>query len=348
MKRVLSIFLMAFAILITGCTLNAAGKSFLYVLRSDEKTKKSEIVILDENLNEKKKVDIKDDFFLQSNPVITEDRESIYIVANVDRASELRKCILVLNKKSGSIKEKMLDSSEEIKSIDVNDKNIYTVSNKDKNIYIKKLAKVNSEDKKTLEIKNAEGDLLKAIDSKIFLFKNNPKNESTITKLNQDSLEKEDEVYLHPEISGKFDLATMDEGKLYFAGENSEKKGIVGLYEKNEGRSLSVKIDNQRPVAFLKDKNRILAICEEKEGNGDSKFGFYKFNEKNNLIKLRDISQKVIDAKKINNNYAILSDDGIYIYDDKFREIEYKKFEESINLGMAVLQEKEIKNKNNF
>lgn len=348
MKRVLGVFLMSFVILITGCTLNAAGKSSLYVLRSDEKTKKSEIVILDGNLNEKKKVDIKDDFFLQSNPVITEDRESIYIVANVDRASELRKCILVLNKKSGSIKEKMLDSSEEIKSIDVNDKNIYTISNKDKNIYIKKLAKGNSEDKKTLEIKNAEGNLLKAIDSKIFLFKNNPKNESTITKLNQDSLEKEDEVYLHPEISGKFDLATMDEGKLYFAGENSEKKGIVGLYEKNEGRSLSVKIDNQRPVSFLKDKNRILAICEEKEGNGDSKFGFYKFNEKNNLIKLRDISQKVIDAKKINNNYAILSDDGIYIYDDKFREIGSKKFEESINLGMAVLQEKEIKNKNNF
>ncbi len=348
MKRVLGVFLMSFVILITGCTLNAAGKSSLYVLRSDEKTKKSEIVILDGNLSEKKTVDIKDDFFLQSNPVITEDRESVYIVPSLDRFSKSSKSILVLNKKSGSIKEKMLDSSEEIKSIDVNDKNIYTVSNKDKNIYIKKLAKGNSEDKKTLEIKNAEGNLLKAIDSKIFLFKNNPKNESTITKLNQDSLEKEDEVYLHPEISGKFDLATMNEGKLYFAGENSGKKGIVGLYEKNEGRSLSVKIDNQRPVVFLKDKNRILAICEEKEGNGDSKFGFYKFNEKNNLVKLRDISQKVIDAKKINNNYAILSDDGIYIYDDKFREIGSKKFEESINLGMAVLQEKEIKNKNNF
>lgn len=343
MKRVLSIFLMAFVILITGCTLNAAGKSSLYVLRSDEKTKKSEIVILDGNLSEKKTVDIKDDFFLQSNPVITEDRESVYIVPSLDRSSKSSKSILVLNKKSGSIKEKLLDSSEEIKSIDVNDKNIYTVSNKDKNLYVRKLAKGNSEDEKMLEIKNAEGNLLKTIDSKVYLFKNNLKNETTITKLNPDSLEKEDEVYLHPEISGKFDLATMNEGKLYFAGENSGKKGIVGLYEKNEGRSLSVKIDNQRPVAFLKDKNRILAICEEKEDNGGSKFGFYKFNEKNNLVKLRDISQKVIDAKKINNNYAILSDDGIYIYDDKFREIGSKKFEESINLGMAVLQEKEIK-----
>lgn len=343
MKRVLSIFLMAFVILITGCTLNAAGKSSLYVLRSDEKTKKSEIVILDGNLSEKKTVDIKDDFFLQSNPVITEDRESVYIVPSLDRSSKSSKSILVLNKKSGSIKEKMLDSSEEIKSIDVNDKNIYTVSNKDKNLYVRKLAKGNSEDEKMLEIKNAEGNLLKTIDSKVYLFKNNLKNETTITKLNPDSLEKEDEVYLHPEISGKFDLATMNEGKLYFAGENSGKKGIVGVYEKNEGRSLSVKIDNQRPVAFLKDKNRILAICEEKEDNGGSKFGFYKFNEKNNLVKLRDISQKVIDAKKINNNYAILSDDGIYIYDDKFREIGSKKFEESINLGMEVLQEKEIK-----
>ena len=37
-----------------------------------------------------------------------------------------------------------------------------------------------------------------------------------------------------------------------------------------------------------------------------------------------------------------------YHNDDKFREIGSKKFEESINLGMAVLQEKEIKNKNNF
>lgn len=146
MKRVLSIFLMAFAILITGCTLNAAGKSFLYVLRSDEKTKKSEIVILDGNLSEKKTVDIKDDFFLQSNPVITEDRESVYIVPSLDRSSKSSKSILVLNKKSGSIKEKMLDSSEEIKSIDVNDKNIYTVSNKDKNLYVRKLAKGNSED----------------------------------------------------------------------------------------------------------------------------------------------------------------------------------------------------------